>query len=239
MPLPKEKSTPKTELGQFTCLLYGSSKIGKSTFCSNFDNALFFATEPGLNCLSVFKTEISSWEGFLNDCKELALGKHNFKTVVIDTVDNLYKFCSDFMCKKLGISHESELGFGKGYSMVNSEFQRVLTRLSLLPIGLVMVSHSQEKEMDTRTGKVKKIVPTLTKGAREIVLGLVDLILYCDTEVIKDPDTGKPVGHRRVIRTKAHQYYDAGDRTGKLPDTIALDYNEFVKAFSKPNTEEE
>jgi hypothetical protein len=34
-----------------------------------------------------------------------------------------------------------------------------------------------------------------------------------------------------VIRTKPSLYYEAGDRTGRLPETIDLDYRKFLEAF--------
>jgi hypothetical protein len=40
-------------------------------------------------------------------------------------VDNAYKMCSDYVCKKFKIEHESDLGYGKGYALINNEFQRV------------------------------------------------------------------------------------------------------------------
>ena len=46
--LPKTKSKPKHTLSDLTALVYGPSKIGKSTWCSKADDALFLATEPGI-----------------------------------------------------------------------------------------------------------------------------------------------------------------------------------------------
>lgn len=232
MALPTKKTEPKKDLGAFSILLYGESKFGKSTICSKFPDAYFIATEPGLKSLSVFKDDVTTWKGCLDKINELIKEKHSFKTVILDTVDNLYKFCSEHICKELSIKHESDLSFGKGFAMVNSEFERVLTRLSMLPMGLILISHSQIKEIDTRTGKIKKFVPTLPESARKIVMRLVDLILYCDMEIVKD-DNGKFLHHKRVIRTKPHISYDAGDRTSRLPDTIDFDYDVFVKEFTK------
>ena len=116
--------------------------------------------------------------------------------------------------KKLKIEHESDLGYGKGYAIVNNEFQRVLTKLAFLPYGLFLVSHSKEIEVETRTGKYTRTVPTLPDKARKIVLGMVDMVLYCDLE-----RRGEGKSIRRLIRTKPSQYYEAGDRTGRLPET--------------------
>jgi hypothetical protein len=36
---------------------------------------------------------------------------------------------------------------------------------------------------------------------------------------------------RRVMRTKPSPYFEAGDRTGRLPETIELDFDAFLAAF--------
>jgi hypothetical protein len=99
-----------------------------------------------------------------------------------------------------------------------------------MPYGLFLISHSQESQVETRTGNITRIVPTLPEKARKIVLGLVDMILYFDVETVVGGD-GRPT-YRRVIRTKPHPNYEAGDRTGRLPDVIDLDYDKFVEAFN-------
>ena len=35
-----------------------------------------------------------------------------------------------------------------------------------------------------------------------------------------------------MIRTKPSLYYEAGDRTGRLPETIDLDFGKFLEAFN-------
>jgi hypothetical protein len=228
--LPTAKTAPKPNLADLTVLAYGQTKIGKSDFCSHAESALFLATEPGLNALDVFQVPIQTWDDLLAACAEIVAGQHSFKTVIIDTVDNAYKFCADYILKKFKVEHESDLGYGKGYALINNEFQRVLTKLAFLPYGLFLVSHAKEIEVETRNGKYTRIVPTLPDKARKIVLGMVDMVLYCDLE--------KPIGEsgeqrqRRVIRTKPSLYYEAGDRTGRLPETLDLDFGTFFEAFN-------
>jgi hypothetical protein len=127
------------------------------------------------------------------------------------------------------VEHESDLPYGKGYALILTEFQRVLTKLSHLPFGLVMISHAELEEVKTRTGSYHKAVPALREKPRKVILGMADLILYCDMETVSGPD-GQPV-MRRVMRTKPSPYFEAGDRTGRLPETIDLNYDAFVAAF--------
>jgi hypothetical protein len=228
--LPTTKTPPRSSLADLTVLVYGPTKIGKTTLCSQADGALFLATEPGLNALEAYQVPIQNWDDLLAACAEISESNHPFKTVVIDTVDNAYKFCSDYVLKKFKIEHESDLGYGKGYAIVNNEFQRVLTKLAFLPCGLFLVSHAKETEMDSRTGKYTRIVPTLPDKARKIVLGMADMVLFCDLEVQAGAD-GAP-SFRRVIRTKPGLYYEAGDRTGRLPETLDLSFTAFLDAFN-------
>lgn len=229
--LPTQKPPPKPNLHDLSVLVYGPHKCGKSEFCSQADSALFLATEPGLNHLEVFQQPISTWDELLVAARDIAEGKHAFRTVIIDTVDNAYRMCAEYICQRNKIEHESDLEYGKGYSLVNSEFHRVLNKLALLPYGLFLVSHSQERDIETRTGKYTKVVPTLPDKARKLVLGLVDIILFCDLEPTTGPD-GKPV-YRRVLRTKPSAAYEAGDRTRRLPEVIDLNFPAFVAAFAQ------
>ncbi len=227
--LPTTKTPPKTGLSDLTVLVYGQTKIGKTTLCSQAESALFLATEPGLNALDVFQAPILSWDDLLIACAEIVEGKHPFKTVIIDTIDNAYKFCTDYILKKFKIEHESDLGYGKGYAIVNNEFQRVLTKLAFLPYGLFLISHAKEVDMDSRTGKYVRVVPTLPDKARKIVLGMADMVLFCDLEPTTGEDGSQSL--RRVIRTKPSLYHEAGDRTGRLPETIDLDFAKFYEAY--------
>lgn len=232
MLLPTTKTPPRPSLADLTVLVYGPTKIGKSTWCSNAEQALFLSTEPGLNSLEVFQVPINTWDDLLAVCGEIAEGNHPYKTIIIDTADNAYRMCSDYICRKFKVEHESDLGFGKGYALINNEFQRVLNKLAFLPYGLFLVSHSMDKEIDTRTGKHTRIVPTLPDKARKIVLGMVDMILYCDIEATAGIEGRSTI--RRVMRTKPSANYEAGDRTGRLPEVIDLDFNKFIEAFNAP-----
>ena len=227
--LPTTKTPPKASLSDLTVLLYGKTKLGKSSFSSHAESALFLATEPGLNALRAYQVPIQCWDDLLAACAEIAEGNHPFKTIIIDTVDNAYRFCTDYILRKFKAEHEADLPYGKGYALISNEFQRVLTKLAFLPYGLYLISHAKEVEVETRTGKYTRIIPTLPDKARKMVLGMADMVLFCDLES-QTGANGEPLV-RRVIRTKPSVYFEAGDRTGRLPETLDLDYSKFVEAF--------
>jgi hypothetical protein len=237
MLLPTEKKQPKQRLEDYSILLYGQPKIGKSTFCSQMDMPLFLATEPGLEALSVYEVKVPDWNTFLQVCKEIATGEHPYKTIVIDTVDNLWKTCSEFVRSRHNIQHESDLGFGKGWQLVKDEFFRALRKLSLLPYGLVMISHFELVEVKTNNNVITKAIPTIPKSGREIVLGMVDMIFYAESI-----QTDK--GSIRVLRTQPNESWEAGDRTEyafsrKLPETLPLKFSLFKEAFYNEKIEED
>ena len=55
-------------------------------------------------------------------------------------------------------------------------------------------------------------------------------ILYGDS--VSRKDAGGNLVVDRVLRTKPHPTYEAGDRTGRLPEMLPLDYAAFNSAFS-------
>lgn len=237
MQLPTEKTKKRVYLHDLSILVHGNPKIGKSTFCSNIENALFLATEPGLNALDVYQIPIQTWSELQSTMVEIRKGSHEFKTIVIDTIDNAYSMCSKYICKKYGIEDASDLGYGKGFKKINETFQEFITTLGTLPYGLIMISHSQEKEFDSKRGKYTKIIPTLPGKSREIATSFVDFILYFDVELVVNKK-GKSE-YKRVIRSRNSQFFEAGCRYPKFPEVIELDFEIFkVEAMRAMNTSE-
>ena len=226
--IPKEKTTVAVSLADQVTTIYGAPKIGKSTFASQYPNALFAATEPGLNHLEVYQVPVKCWNDFRVLGKALEDGPLHVETLVVDTVDILYLHCLAAVCAKAEVQHPSDLSYGKGFSLVNNEFRRVLARIGTMrtakggKMGLVLISHAKEIEVDTRTGKQTRWSPTLPPSARNIVEGMSDLLLFADVD-----GTGE-----RVLRTKPSQKWIAGDRSGKLPETLPLSYNALSAAFT-------
>lgn len=222
--LPTEKTQPKSTFASMNSVVWGDPKVGKSTFASQIPGALFLATEEGQNFLSVFRVPIKSWEDLLATAKELQAGKHEFKTLVIDTVDILYSHCERFVCKRENVDNVADLEFGKGFAMVRAEFMRVLNGLNMLGLGLVFISHAKEKEFKTKTQSYTVKVCTLSDKPATMVTGLCDFVLYAYID-----EKGE-----RVMRTKPTKYIiHAGDRSGKLPELLPFQYTTFIKEFNK------
>jgi GTPase SAR1 family protein len=249
--LPTKKSVPEFNLDEYTYLIYGEPKVGKTTFASHFPNAIFLATEAGHKFIECFKVDINGdikdesgkvvkkvlpFEHFKLVCRDLIKAEHEYKTVVIDTADNLYIMAAKSVCRKMGIEHESDADFGKAYSRIKEEIMTVIHALTQHGLGVVFISHVDNREVTISqtisdgngehiTAEVtkKQIDATLSGSAKKLIRGLCDMIFYCYID-----DKGK-----RWFRTKQNESIVAGDRSGKLPPIMPLSYTALEKELKK------
>ncbi len=235
MPIPAKKSpVVATPANQLT-LIYGAPKCGKSTLAACFPDSVFLATEAGLNNLEAVRWEypdgkyvIRKWEDLLSAAREVLENKA-YKTIIIDTIGNACSLADRYVCEKGGVEYRGDgsLGYGKGGAMIINEIKRFLTALSGTGIGLVLIAHSTTKALDTPAGELVKTRPHIpgdnkSEDIYSTILGMCDLVLFLDQN-----NDGS-----RVIRTKPKPQYDAGDRTGRLPDTLPATYAALSGAFA-------
>lgn len=174
--LPSQKSKPMNKMSDFSILLYGYEKIGKTSLASQFPDALFLMCEPGGKSLEIYQVEIKNWIDIKDVCTLLDKSKGKYKNIVIDTVDIAFNMCQDYVCKKLAIQHPSEEDFGKAWTMIRDEFIRVMSHVQKLGLGVIFISHAEEKEIKRRGGEsTDRVQPTLAKQGRKVLEPMVDL----------------------------------------------------------------
>lgn len=231
--LPTQKTPPVTDLEHLIVYIYGMPGVGKSTFCSEADDSIIIATEAGLNHLTAYKQPVSNWEEFTQVCALIASGNHQFKNVTIDTIDNLFGYCQDYIRRINNVRHEAELPDKRGYSLINGEFKRALTKLSLLPYGLYMVGHARQLECKDRVGgKYPMWVPSLNDTNQKTVVGMSDITLFACIEDQYDEE-GQVIGQVNVVHTRPTNSYIAKTRVASLPDPINLRYADFLTAYQQ------
>jgi len=211
-----------------TILLHGEPKIGKTTEAAKMKDAIFFDAEFGTMGIDVptfenllpgrdrINSPIGVWPDVKRATAQLALAKNKgiAGTVVIDTAQAAYDMCRTWVLQGLGISHETDLGYGKGWSAVKSEFKDWIAELKAIGFGIVFISHTKEIEIELPTSKYTKKVPKLDTGPNDIILPFVNLIMYAETQHIMGKDC-------RVMHTKGSNQVTAGER-GKNPRLQAL-----------------
>jgi hypothetical protein len=214
-----------TALEQQTILLYGREKIGKSSLAAAFSRPLFFDFEGGLRNIECDYLPIPKWSHFVR-AVELCEQENNSHDIrVVDTVSRAWEQCRDHVLHVNGWAHEQEGGYGRGYDAIRDEFRRVFDRLLRLPQGCIFIAHDITEEITKPAKVVQYTHARLDKRCRAIVEPAVEMILFADTET----DQGVT---RRVLRTKRTEYHEAGDRSGRLPETIDLSYDALRSAYS-------
>lgn len=205
--LPTERSVPSTNLRDYTNLFYGKKKIGKTTLSSHFPDTIHFMFEAGSKALAIYARIVPSWEHFLgyinlieNDFKKEKL---RFKNAVIDTGAIAYDRCLEYICKREGINHPSDLkDWGANWKKISQEFERAHTRLSACGLGLLVIAHEKTDEIELRDGKkYNKIIPALSGQAEDYYAGAIDNIFYYEY-----------VGDKRFLTIRGSQFVVAGTR---------------------------
>lgn len=235
--LPTQARPAAVGLADKVVLIYGPPKIGKSTLASEAGRVLFFEMEPGLSGLEILTTEhITDWATFCAWVNAaVADGGKSYDWFCIDTCDLLAERCTQHTNAKLGILHESDLDYGKGWSVAKKELKRWVNKLASVPnTGLILISHAETKEIKTRSAAYDKTVPTLNKGGREVFVDMADLVLFADLE-------GEGEEERHVLRTKPSRYFEAGDRGGRLPEVVewppGRGWRNLAEAYANNNKE--
>ncbi len=237
--LPTKPAAISRNMHEYHWLIYGQPKIGKSTFASQFNKPLFIATEDRLKSLEVFKMPavgcVKNWMEFLMICREIeeAISKNKFpySMIVVDTVDEALIMCSEYICTKHDMQHPSDKGYGKGWGFVTNEFIRVMKKLTSYGRGVIFVTHSVEKEVETRVSKLTKIMPCIGGQAGERLSKMVDIIAYIGFDADNTDE--------RLIYLRGHEGLEAGDTTNSLPPKMPFDYKQIEAEFMKKNETKE
>ncbi len=178
--LPTKKSKPSTNIEDYSFLIYGQKKIGKTTLASQFNDPVFFNFENGTKSLRVYSLEIPNWLHARHYAEQLALTDHPYKTAVIDTGKICYSQCMSQVGKENGFAHPGgQNDFGASWSKVNNEFLDWNISLANGGMGTLVLAHERIKEVKGAGGREYTVVePELSGSAMEFYHGSIDTILY-------------------------------------------------------------
>lgn len=113
--------------------VYGQHGIGKSSLGASTPSPLFIDVEGGLEALGVEATERCRYfQDVLDAIEYLTKEQHQYKSVVIDTLDWLEKLIYSDVCAQTGKSDIAEIGFGRGYVAAELRWQKLFRALDEL-----------------------------------------------------------------------------------------------------------
>ena len=237
--LPTKKSKIESDLSKYSILLYGKIKIGKTSLCAQFPDALFLMTEPGGKSLEIYQMDIRNWAHFKQVLTAIE-SSDMYKTIVVDTVDNLFKMCTDWYCKKNAIQHPSDEDWGKGWQMISDEFLLAITKLMQLNRGVIFTSHAAAHEIKKYAQPtVTEIVPTLSKQGRRVLEPIMDLVAYFRYAEKETDDSS------RVLQIRGDSNVVAGCRMTRnfvgikeipMGKSASEGYTNFIKEFNNETT---
>lgn len=237
MKLPSSERRNVEKITKRVFWLYGAPMSGKTTFANDFPNPLMLNTDGNVRLVDApfisIANEVTStgritntklaWETFKETIDELEKKDNDFKTVVVDLLEDTYESCRLYMYDKLGIEHEADNSF-KAWDMVRTEFLSTIKRVVHLPYENIMfISHEDTtKDVTKKSGdKITSIKPNIQEKAALKVAGMVDIV----GRVVVDDD-------ERKIVFKSKDYVFGGGRLPSLKvDEIELDADAFIDLY--------
>ncbi|MCL4196201.1 MAG: AAA family ATPase [Phycisphaerales bacterium] len=217
--------------------LFGVHGVGKSTFGAMAEKPIFIPTEEGINDLDVDRFPLATRYGdVLNALSSLYSESHDYKTVVIDSLDWLERLIFAEVCAQRGVESIEDIGYAKGYVFALSQWREVLAGLDALRshrgMAVILISHAQiERFANPETDAYDRYAPRLQKQASALVQEWSDEVLFATYRVLTrttsegfDRKRTQGIGTgERIIRTTERPAHVAKNRLN-LPDEFPLDY---------------
>lgn len=223
-------------------MLYGVHGIGKSTFGAMADKPIFLPTEEGLgeiDCASF--PLLTSYDQVLAALGELYSEPHDYRTVVIDSLDWLEQLVWNEVSQKRNVETIEDIGYSKGYVFALTQWREVLAGLDALRnergMSVVLLAHCKiERFENPETDTYDRYVPRLHKLASAVVQEWCDEVLFATYQVYtKQTDEGfnrtrtQGIGSgERVMRTTERPAHVAKNRLN-LPEELPLDFNAYAQ----------
>lgn len=224
-----EPNKVSRSLRGYSVFMYGGWKTGKTTTACKFEKPLLVAAEKGYSAIPGVKPiPVNSWSEFRQVLRQLKddKAKELYFNIILDTADILYDYCNKYVCANNNADTVSDIPFGKGYGMIEKEYDEALRQIVQMGYGLVIISHEADKTFTDENGKqFNKIVPTLDKRANNIVARMADIIMY--TRSVTDES-----GQEKVMAfCRGTSRFEAGSRFKYFPEHFELSYNNLVNAI--------
>lgn len=221
-------------------VIYGVPGIGKTSFAATFPKPILLRFEDGAGAIDcpTFPQVIRNMGDFRKAFKALS-GKHDFQTVILDSLDWLEPLVQEELCKKEGKPNIEAFGFGKGYVLLDNDWKKITAALDTLidrGINVVCICHAAAVMFDPPdSDSYATYALKLQKRAAAVWTEWADMILFLNyhKNVVQASDNGKgkAIGDGdRIIFTASRPAYTAKSRW-PLPPEIYIGQDATWTAF--------
>ena len=173
----------------------------------------------------------------------LATEKHEFKTLVIDSLDWLETLIWNFVIVEYNestgkkITEISQIGYGEGYKLALEQWNKLIARLNYirdnLGMTIILTAHSTVATVtDPLQPSYDRHTIKLHKYAAAKIVEFCDIVLYCTWQLTMKSEDEKFGGSRkRAISTGERIMHTVGSPTVSaknrysLPNPLPLDWN--------------
>ena len=125
-------------------LFYGPPGVGKSVFVLGSSKPFYITTDGNYEWLDEFGAkpeahiQVNSWE---EAKKAFTSDFEGYDTIVVDLIEDLFKWCEQEYCKRAKLDHISDVGYGKGYDITRNEFFLEISKLINKDKNVIFISH--------------------------------------------------------------------------------------------------
>lgn len=232
-------------------LLYGTEGVGKSTFASTMLSPIFIDLEDGLGNLDVVKFPIAkTWQAVLDQLSELEKQPHEYRTVVVDSLDWLEVLIWADLCEREGVDSMEKAcgGFQKAYLVAKTvywqKFTERLDALRLKGMSVCVIAHyGMATIKDPEGPEYQQKGPRLHKWACAHLCEWADAVLFAHQDYVTRKVEGAskdkprhvateigPEGGNRVLRCVGSPAVVAKNRYG-MPWEIPLTDWQGVRSY--------
>ena len=232
-------------------LIYGPEGVGKSTLGASAPGAVIVQTEDGLGQIDSQAFPLACQFGDVVDSLTmLATEAHEYRTVVIDTIDAMERMIHTDVCEEYGsqVLEKVDGGYGKGYKYALLRWRQILTICSSLRTDrgmcVLLLAHGRVERLEDPEGPVyDRFVPRIDKSACAMVTEWVDLIGYAHRRLaVKREQSGFRVrgvakavgagGGERLIQCEGGPWAVAKNRYG-ITTELPLTWHALESAIRK------
>ncbi|CAI3626700.1 Phage NTP-binding protein [Clostridium neonatale] len=224
--------------------IYGPAFSGKTSMLDDAPKPLNLNTDGNIEFVTMpyiaIKDEVTvngriterkfAWQVFKEAIAELEKKQNEFKTIIVDLLEDTREMCRIYKYDELGIQHESDSGFGKGWDIIKTEYLSTMRRFFNLDYeNLVVISHEDvSKDITKKNGQnITRIAPNIQDAIANKIAGMVDIVARV---VVEDDDS-------RTLNFKTNEVVFGGGRLKGISKTsIPLSWDALMKVYDEANS---